>query len=150
MLTPETPTGKGGSPLRVRRMVVGLAGLLLFAGALAIWFWPHRAPPAAVLESDDEIDRELEVVNPGYVGIETCGECHAKRAGEFKTSRHYLACRTAAGVAAPGFAPGRGRCDTRFPGLRFEMTRSGDDFFATAVQETAEGETRTAYQVGLV
>ncbi len=53
-------------------------------------------------------------------------------------------------MAAPGFTPGRGRYDTKVPGLHFEMTRSGDDFFATSVQATAEGEQRVSYQLGLV
>ena len=92
----------------------------------------------------------LAVVNPGYVGIEACAECHANRAAVFKTSRHYLACRPATGVAAPGFTPGRGRYDTRIPGLHFEMTRTGDDFFATSIQATPQGERRVSYQIGLV
>jgi tetratricopeptide (TPR) repeat protein len=146
---PEKGGPRGGSSLWFR-VAVGLVGLALPAAALAIWLWPDRTPPASALDEDDDLDRVLAVVNPGYVGIEVCAECHAQRAAAVKTTRHFLACRPATGVAAPGFAPGRGRYDTKVPGLRFEMTRSGDDFFATSVQATAAGEQRVTYKVGLV
>jgi tetratricopeptide (TPR) repeat protein len=153
MLNPETPANEagvaGGSSLWLR-VSVGLVVLLLLGGALAVWLWPDRAPPAGG-DADEEFDRLLAVVNPGYVGIETCAECHTQRAADVKTTRHYLACRPAAdGVAAPGFSAGRGRFDTRLPGLRFEMTREGDDYFATSIQATAGGERRVCYQIGLV
>jgi tetratricopeptide (TPR) repeat protein len=153
MLNPETPADGGGGKGRSSlwfRVGFGLAGLVLLGAAVTFWLWPKRTPPASARDEDEDIDRVMAVVNPGYVGIEACAECHTQRAADVKTTRHYLACRPASGVASPGFAPGRGRCDTRFPGLRFEMTRSGDDFFATTVQATAEGEKRDTYQVGLV
>jgi tetratricopeptide (TPR) repeat protein len=151
MLNPETPGNPGGArgrrPLGLRA-AAGLGVLLLLAAAVAAWLWPRPAPPPPLAE--DEADPRLSVVNPGYVGIETCAECHAPRTAEFKTTRHYVACTPAAGVKSPGFEPGRGRCDTSVPGLRFEMTRSGDDFLATAVRATPRGEQRTDYKVGLV
>jgi len=163
MVNPEIPAGgatggaaRGSSSPRFR-IVVGLGGLLLVAAALALWLrpdrwlWPDRPPPAApVVVDDDDPDQVLAVVNPGYVGIEVCAECHAERAAVVKTSRHYLACRPATGAAAPGFKPGRGLFTTRVPGMRFEMTRTGNDFFATGVQATAQGEERVSYQIGLV
>src|SRR5262245_25887315 len=152
MPDPKTPANRGGArgPSSPRfRIAVGLVVLLLVGVGLTIWLLRNR-PAAAPLDEDDELDRGLAVANPGYVGIETCAECHDKRAALVKTTRHYLACRTASGVAAPGFTPGRGRCDTRFPGLHFEMSRSGDDFLVTAVQATPRGEERVPYQVGLV
>lgn len=155
MLNSETPAAGGGAGTSWLWLGVGggAVGLAVLAAILAVWVWRELTPPAtapaASLEEED-LDRVLASVNPGYVGIETCAECHKERAAEFKTTRHYVACRTAEGVAAPGFAPGRGRCDTRVPGLHFEMTRSGDDFFAAAVQGTGAGEKRDPYKVGLV
>jgi tetratricopeptide (TPR) repeat protein len=154
MLDSENSADKRGSrtilSLRLR-YAVGVVGVLLLAAlAVAFWAWRNRTTSASGLDEDDDIDQLLAVDNPGYVGIETCGACHEKRAAEFKTTRHYIACTPATGVAAPGFTPGRGRYDSRVPGLRFEMTRSGDDFLATAVQATAGGERRVSYQVGLV
>jgi tetratricopeptide (TPR) repeat protein len=124
-----------------------LAVLLLLAAGAAAWRWSH---PTQSPLAEDEADPTLTVVNPGYVGIETCAECHAARAAAFKTTRHYLACTPASGVKSPGFEPGRGRGEIGGPGLCFEMTRSGDDFLATLVRATPQGEERSVYQVGLV
>jgi tetratricopeptide (TPR) repeat protein len=148
MLPSETPADRAGTGSLWVRIGVGLGVLLLLAVPVVLWFWPEPASPVPVEE--DDLDREAPVVNPGYVGIDTCAQCHFKRAGVVKSSRHYVACRTAAGVAAPGFAPDRGQCDTRVPGLRFEMTRSGENYLATAIQSTAGGEKRVPYQIGLV
>jgi tetratricopeptide (TPR) repeat protein len=153
MLDPETPADRGQSAVRASPWLWVGAGLfltLLVGTTLAVWFWPEETPPPAAETGDDDLERLLAVVNPGYVGIETCAECHAARAAEFRTSRHYVACTTAAGVTAPGFHPGRGRYDPPIPGLRFEMTRWGDRYLATAVRATSEGEQRTSYEIGLV
>lgn len=61
-----------------------------------------------------------------------------------------MACVPANGAAAPGFAPGRGRHQTRDPNLHFDMTRAGADLLITGVQRTAQGERRLPYEVGLV
>jgi tetratricopeptide (TPR) repeat protein len=126
--------------------------LALLALALAIWLWPGKAPPSpdTAHYDDEDLDQLMEVVNPGYVGIEACAKCHSARAAEFKTSRHYIACTTAEGVKAPGFEPGLGRYDTRAPGLHFEMARSGGKFTITSVQAADRGETRRSHEVGLV
>src|SRR5262245_10818422 len=133
------------TPRRTRRYALGLSlgGLILVVVALAVWFRPSPpAPPKAVV-TDEELKQALAVENPGYVGIEVCAECHANRARLVKSTRHYLACRSASeGVAAPGFAPGRGKLNTRVPGLHYEMARSGCEFVITQVKKTAQGETR--------
>lgn len=149
----EDPAGGTGDRVewspRVRALLVGL-GLLLMIVPVAILFWPDRPTPAPPPDEDEDLDRLLAVVNPGYIGIETCAECHTARVKEFKTTRHFVACRTGEGVSPAGFAPGRGRCDIRSTGLRFEMTRSGSAFTATSIQATAQGDERTTYTIGLV
>src|SRR5262249_7244761 len=99
---------------------------------------------------DDEYDRVVAPENPGYVGIQACAECHAKRVKEFQGTRHFQACTPASGARAPGFAPGRGFHATRDPGLHFEMTRSGDELLATGAGATPQGEERVPQQIGLV
>src|SRR5262249_19441632 len=50
----------------------------------------------------------------------------------------------------PGFAPGKGRHAPRDAGLRFEMTRVGNDFFQTALRATPAGEQQTSSRIDLV
>jgi tetratricopeptide (TPR) repeat protein len=151
MLPSETPADGGardGLPLWVR-VAVGAVCSVLLVGAVAFWLWPERAAPTPDAEDDEDVDQALAAVNPGYVGITACAKCHADRAAEFRTTRHYVACTTAAGVKSPAFTPQRGHYEAA-PGLRFEMSRSGDDFFATSIQTGPEGERRVRYKVGLV
>ncbi len=129
-----------------------LALLAILAASVALGFWLRRecGSPLATSGDEEESDPLPAVVNPGYVGPQACGECHARRLAAFQRTRHFLACTAAEGVRAPGFTPGRGSHATRDPGLRFEMTRSGDEFLVTALQAAPQGEKRTAYPVGLV
>lgn len=136
---------------RRRRLVVGLVALVLLVGALGLWLRPTPTLPPPVLDTDDsDIKVLLAVANPGYMGIGVCAECHAERAAEFKTTRHYVACTPASGVTAKGFAPGKGRFDSHIPGLHYEMMRSGTDFIATAVDARDGREKRVPYKIGLV
>jgi tetratricopeptide (TPR) repeat protein len=133
-----------------RRLVLAFLGLL--AVGVALWFWLRPHPPKSKTMADDEDDAEIvpAVVNPGYVSIGVCGECHIQRAAEFQRTRHFLACTLVDRATAPGFAPGRGLIPTRDPSVHFEMTRTGDSLLATGVQATPSGETRTSYRIGLV
>jgi tetratricopeptide (TPR) repeat protein len=153
MLNEETPAGP--TSIRGRSwprswILGGLAGVVLLVAALAYWWWPGRNPPPAPLDEEEDPDEVLAVVNPGYVGIEVCAECHGPRAKAVKTSRHYLACMPARGLTTPGFTAGRGRYDPKVPGLHFEMSRSGEEFTFASVQDKSGHEERDSYQVGLV
>ncbi len=149
--TGATRDGAGGARL-LRFLVVG--GLLISGATLAFWAGFAPAPlqeersHAVIPYPDDEDLYELtNVKNPGYVGIETCAECHAARATTFKTGRHYLACRPAPiGVAAPAFAGGRIAHETTARGLRFETARVGTDFLITRVRD----DRRDEHTIGLV
>ncbi|MBI2803582.1 MAG: hypothetical protein HYX68_01195 [Planctomycetes bacterium] len=142
---PANPSQAGGAS---RAPVVVAVLLLLAAGATAWWWWRPDLNWRQGPGDDDDI--KIEVVNPGYVGIKACAECHAKRVKEFEGTRHFVACTPPSGIGAPGFKPGRGLHLTGNPKLRFEMTRSGADCFLTGIQNGPDGETRTQYQVGLV
>lgn len=79
--------------------------------------------------------------NPrGYVGIQSCEECHAARVKEFKTTRHYLACMPPDPVEMPAaFESGDEPLKTSDPNLHFEMTKSGKDYVQKTVR-TASGD----------
>jgi tetratricopeptide (TPR) repeat protein len=148
----QTPQGKRRSVFGLGRLVLLGLGLLLVAAALVVWLRPRPSAAPEAKYVDEELEQALAVVNPGYVGIEVCAECHDKRAALVKTTRHYLACRAAPeGVAAPGFSAGRGHLPTRVPGTYYEMTGSKcDGFTITQVKGTAQGEERRRFQAGLV
>ncbi len=158
MPDPATPAdGKKVTSANGRLLQLILIGVLV-AGGVGLAFWLGYTPPAAEQPppespgfEDEDIERVLAVVNPGYVGIEVCAQCHAQRASVVKTTRHFLACRTAAeGVTAPGFAQGKGLFSTSVAGLQFEMSRTGTDFFLTRIESTPQGQQRSRYQIGLV
>lgn len=130
------------------RVVVAI--LFLAGGGLGLWFWlrPDGSSQQKP-ENEEDPDPLQAVVNPGYVGIGVCAECHAERCTEFQRTRHFHACVPASGIASPGFAPGRGVHPTRDPTLSFEMSRSGDEYLATVSQATSQGVNRVAYPIDL-
>src|SRR5262245_14976467 len=128
--------------LLVTAVAAGAAG--------AYWWWRPAPPPLSAADDEDDI-LEPPAAEPGYVGPQACAACHAARAAHLQGTRHFLACcPPAADLMPAGFAPGRGAHPTRFPGLRFEMTRSGGDFIQTAIRSTPAGEERTAAHIDLV
>jgi tetratricopeptide (TPR) repeat protein len=132
--------------------VCAIAAILLAAGGAVLLKWRHPSPvPVAVLASEDDEIEEPPAPDPGYVGPEACTACHARRVAEFKTTRHFQACRSAqAETMPPGFAPGRGTFATRDPALRFEMAQVGDDFIQTVIRTTASGEERSSARIAFV
>jgi tetratricopeptide (TPR) repeat protein len=156
MLNAEMPAdgvkaaGAPGTGWRWRRVVFASLGLLVAGVALALWLRPGLVGQRPTEDDEDEDDPVPVAVNPGYVGPQACAGCHARRVAEFQRTRHFLACTPASGARAPGFAPGRGLHPTRDPRLHFEMTRSGDEFIATGVQDTPRGVERVAHRIELV
>jgi len=130
-----------------------VAGLVVIGiAALVVWKWPTgrglpQTKPGAV---DDDLPEPV-VVNPGYVGIEACAACHADRVAEFRKTNHFRACRGPHDGPMPaGFEPGRGTLVAREPPVRFEMTRSGNDYLQTTVRNTPSGEQRVSTRIALV
>lgn len=154
-------TSQRGAPLAspprrsAFRWIAWLAVGLSLAIGSAVYYWrPTSAPPPVLPEAvggDDDLDSLLAVQNPGYVGPDACTPCHSARVATFRATSHMRACRTPRnGPMPPGFAPGRGSYKTRDPGLRFEMTASGGEFFATGIQTTPKGTRRATSPVHLV
>jgi predicted CXXCH cytochrome family protein len=138
-----------GKSVRCRRIVTALVVIGAAGVGIVLWSKLHSPSNKPITEDNDEVIVPA-AVNPGFVGIEACAECHAQRVLEFKGTRHFKACVPATGAAAPGFSAGKGFHPTRVPGLTFEMSRSGNELFATGVQTTPQGEERVRYQIGLV
>lgn len=112
-----------------------------------------RPRPAAefVGAADQEQGARVGHRQQDYLGPQACAECHAERVEEFKATRHYQACMLPEPDRMPaGFAAGHGTFQTRVPGLRFEMSHSGDDFLLTSVRETPEGEQRWTSRIDMM
>src|SRR5438105_458732 len=87
----------GAKKMGGARLLLGVAGgVLLLIGALVLYRW--LGPPLQPTESQGTTPEvEKPKVTPvaavgnsqGYVGIETCAECHAERAKDVKKTRHY-------------------------------------------------------------
>jgi tetratricopeptide (TPR) repeat protein len=128
-----------------------VATLAIACGAVAFWRRSQPLPPVEVTAAADEEDDEPPARDPGYVGPQACAACHERRVAEFQTTPHLHACRRPQdGPMPPGFAPGRGIHVPHDPGLRFEMTQAGGEFFQTTIRTTPTGEQRSSARIDLV
>jgi tetratricopeptide (TPR) repeat protein len=110
-----------------------------------------RAAHDVTADSQPVRSARLPDRNPGYVGPQVCAECHRERVAGFQATNHFRTCRPPRGPELPsGFAPGRGTFVPRFPGVRFEMGRSGDAVTQTVIRTTPLGEQRTSTRIDLV
>jgi tetratricopeptide (TPR) repeat protein len=134
-----------------RRWALGVCVVLACAGA-AYWWWHAGRVVVPVPPVLPEIEEWTEpaVSAPGYLGVDACAPCHNRRVAEFRSTRHYLACRVPTPGAMPsGFLPGRGHFTAREPRLHFEMTERDGEFFQTAIWTEDASEQRTAARIAL-
>src|SRR5262245_1609178 len=122
---------------RARRRLPLLAALAVLTiaagGAAAGWYW--NPGPGIAPSFTHDIDDEIIVTNPGYVGPNACAECHANRVGEFLGTRHAIACvEPSAQRVTPSLATQPNALTVPGANVRFEMSRAGDDFLLTAVR----------------
>ncbi len=131
-------------------VIVGM--IVVLSGAVTYWSWPRVQSPVVANHIDDSGDvfDRLVAQNPGFVGIQECAACHSERVAEFRNTRHFLACvQPDPATISNGFDPGRGTF-LLSDSLRFEMTRTGDEFLQTAIHSSPAGEQRTVSRIGLV
>src|SRR5437868_2154884 len=139
-----TPRENDAASRQRHALMLGAIMLSLFGLTVLIW-WQSLPNSVKKMRADEDLDLALEVVNPGYLGMDTCAECHKQRVEQFRETRHAKACVTAA--HATGFVPGKHICSTRDPNLRFEMTRKGDNLVATTIKTTPHGEQDESYPI---
>jgi tetratricopeptide (TPR) repeat protein len=143
-------------PVRRGPMILPMTVSAAAVMAAACWWWLSRRPAAVPSgpvagHAETANDQAWHQINPGYLGPQVCGECHADRLSMMESSRHFRTCRVPEAQAMPvGFGAGRGNFSARNPRLRFEMTRDGDDFFGAAIQRTSVGEQRATSRLDLV
>jgi tetratricopeptide (TPR) repeat protein len=135
------------------------AGLIVAAAGVAALAIRHRASSFShherpVVDVAAPRDDDLEpppIENPGYVGMEACAACHAGRVDEFRATNHSRTFRVPDPAVMPaGFAPGKNMFTSQIPGLRFEMTRAGNEYFQNSIRTTPEGRQDWSARIDLV
>lgn len=131
-----------------------LFALVAVGAAIAAWRI-DVAPPMPAGPSDAEVGGsavgDARSTYSRYAGMQACAACHAERVAEFQSTRHCLACCPPVAATMPAaFGSKDNVYRAHDPNLRFEMTRSGDEFFETAILKTAQGERRTTSRINLV
>ncbi len=118
-----------------------------------------QVPPRALQKSPPLIPAKLEiepfvmprVVNPGYVGPQTCSECHADRVEECLSSSHFRTCRIPNAKTMPrGFSPGNNTFELPSSGVQFEMTEQDGRFFQTAKSTSSSSQLATQSSIDLI
>jgi tetratricopeptide (TPR) repeat protein len=126
----------------------------LLAGSTVAWVLFARVPAPTAADAAVSCDGDLEeppVANPGYVGAQACAACHAERVTECQSTNHFRTFRVPDPAAMPaGFEAGKQLYRSQHPGLRFEMSRSGNEYFQTQICTTADGEERSPARIDLV
>ena len=135
-----------------RIFLCAVVGLIVIGGAVFLRNWSRRdvrpveTAPNRPVETAFATDRTL---NPGYLGAQSCAECHADRVAEFQSTRHFLANRIPkTGNMPDGFAAGKGTFRVPELSLRFEMSDSARGFLETAIQQTSVGNRTTPSEIG--
>jgi predicted CXXCH cytochrome family protein len=124
--------------------------LLAIGSGAMLWWRLNVSPPAPVAVSAGE-DASLQHLGDRYAGMQACAECHAERVAEFQATRHCLACCKPDPKSMPAaFGSKSAAYAARQPNVRFEMTRSGDEFFETTIVGTPQGEERSTARIDLV
>ncbi len=127
-----------------------VVGIVIAGAAAAWWYLSGRA----VVESEpqDEVSTpQAAAERSAYLGMQACAACHAERVAEFRSTRHCLACCPPDPATMPAAFSSTGAVYApRDAAVRFEMSRSGDEFFQTAILTTPKGEQRTQSRIDLV
>jgi|GEM_PF-3999789 len=90
-------------PLRLAiclMLATGLGAALFFFTPLGLWVWPTAKPHTIFDELNEKPGGEFIPQNPGYLGLNSCAPCHAKRVDDFHGTRHFR-CRPARAGIGP-------------------------------------------------
>lgn len=160
---PGEPGGKARLLARIGKPALVAVPLAMLVGAGIMAFirptedaadGPPQAASAQGTSSADA-ERLLQLLggplhpvfpdNPGYVGIEACVDCHRERVEQYRSARHYWACRQPEpSLMPPGFQKRRNECRTRWPDVWFEATRVGDRFEQVFHWQNRQGKWRSS------
>lgn len=134
------------------------AGLLV-AGYVYRGHQPTTAVvPTSAHADEDDLDAATPDMppNPGYVGINSCVDCHAERVAEFKQTRHYRATCVPTGKIIPegyssnqfeGFKPEFGTLKRPDLSLQFVMTEAEGRLLLNVIRDSADRAMPTSTEI---
>jgi tetratricopeptide (TPR) repeat protein len=141
------------------RGTVGLASLKIVTGIFGgivllicvFWFRPQSViTPVPETGAGDRVKKSI-AINPGYLGVSACIDCHADRVAEFRQTRHFVANRIPDPSVMPeGFKSGHGRYRLPEWPLQFEMSESLGRFQQTALQSQDLTRRSTTADIALI
>ena len=102
--------------------------------------------PAA---KDDRAPATQAAESP-FAGVESCRECHEDRVQSYARTSHARSFQAAEDGVPGDFRPGHNALRTRVPDLRYEMTRDGDRFYQTSIEEFPVSTRRRSQAIDLV
>ena len=142
---PASPFQPGFLQRLVLVLGLGVAGIV---GWTAWNHWQSRPKTPRATEAGAV---ETVNVNPGYVGPETCAECHQKRVEECLATPHFRTCRIPRDGEMPeSFTPEAGNYFSRSAGVQFGMRKSGNRYLQQTRYNTPQGPRQSETSIDLV
>ncbi len=137
-----------------KSLIFAIAGIVIVASLVLIIignrsFISHQQPTQepAVAAIDEFV--VPAVVNPGYLGIDTCSECHFERVAEFRHTRHFKAmCVPDAPTMPEGFLAGKGDFQTPDAPIHFQMTNENGRYIQKTTDQTNSTSSEIAFVFG--
>ncbi len=74
------------------------SGKALFPPPLGLRVWPTAKPRTIFDELNEKPGGEFISQNPGYLGLNSCAPCHAKRVDDFHGTRQFICSPARAGI----------------------------------------------------
>jgi tetratricopeptide (TPR) repeat protein len=91
------------------------------------------------------------VENPGYLGPESCAECHKERLEECLGTSHFKTCRQPDPATMPrGFKGGSNSFALPYTEVRFEMSQRDGKYYQAAINKSALGDLKTESTIDLI
>ena len=155
-MTPNLPSSADPSAGSVQpgffqrlALVVGLV-VLVGLGWKGWAAWRTQPVPERPVVSSNPFTEKTDV-NPGYIGAQSCAECHQTRVEECLSSPHFRTCRIPqAGELPDTFTTEAGSYLARSAGVQFDMRQVGNRFYQRSRYATPQGPKQSETSIDLV
>jgi tetratricopeptide (TPR) repeat protein len=124
--------------------------LVITALGIRLW-WPEGPDELVTADGAAQSATVVRTFAERFVGLETCGECHADKVESFSRTAHAESLRVASGAEIWGdFGPDKRVMRTRRSDLWYEVAANERGMFQTSFEGTPQGMVRTTQRADLV